>query len=269
MSLPLQLPFVIVDVIVIFIVKTIAENQRNGFIPKLSVDHRKAGLLAKRHAQCFEMVCLFFADTCNVDRSVFHASWTNNAPLTMGSKSSVLAQGIIPTLLLSALNACYGFCSSLNESMKINYVIDGTGVSAFKSDFQELKKTLNVLNDFTFPVFQPRYKDPDFQYIELIAIPGAALLQGNAKAADVGNNVAAGTHAIAGEMLIFILLCWLFGIIMWAAVGTILSTFFLASQTWGHDTSRALFHQAKGAIHEHKKGTSLFTAKSLLWDTFI
>ena len=29
----------------------------------------------------------------------------------------------------------------------------------------------------------------------------------------------------------------------------------------GHDTSRALFYQAKGALPEHKKGSSLFIAK--------
>ena len=35
------------------------------------------------------------------------------------------------------------------------------------------------------------------------------------------------------------------------------------SQTWeGHDTLRALFYEAKGAIPEHKKGTTLFIAKS-------
>ena len=71
------------------------------------------------------------------------------------------------------------------------------------------------------------------------------------------------TRSLTGSSLRISHDLWLqFRIPMYHCPGVQLAGTQEASQTWGHDTSRALFPKKKGAFSRNKKGTSLSIAKS-------
>ena len=163
------------------------------------------------------ILCLF-PDTCNVDRSVFYSSWMHSPPFTINTNSSKMPGGIIASVLREAVSGCYGFCANLDPILKINYAVDGTGNPAMKQNHDQLLDTLSSKTDFTFPVSKHKFKHEEFQFINLLTIPGVALLEREEELVNVGENVVKATHAVYGEILIFIIFCLLFGVMIWLLV---------------------------------------------------
>ncbi len=141
-----------------------------------------------------------------------------NAPFSSIGKSKEMPNGIIPYILQTALQGCQGRCATLKNKTKINFETDGTGAPSIKSSYKELNDKLSVFTDFTFPTIKKQFKNEDFQFIKLLDVPGAAYIKREATPAVVGKNILSATKNIAGEILIFVVFCWLFGVLIWLLV---------------------------------------------------
>eukprot|EP00794_Sanderia_malayensis_P017426 gene17426-19170_t len=156
-----------------------------------------------------------FADSCNVDRYEFFTSWVINEPFVQPGNSSSVPVGVVPQILQSALLECRGHCATLNHTLMINYQIDGVNEKARKSGYKEMIYKKNNLTDFIFPVIKKSFDVEQFQFIKIMSVPGAAFIRKNPSRTIIGKSVGIAATTIFGEIIMFALLCWLFGILIW------------------------------------------------------
>ncbi len=95
---------------------------------------------------------------------------------------------------------------------------DGVGLPAKKSSYKELMDNLDTRNDFTFPMIKPRFKNQAFEYINLVNVPGAVLIEAKLVSTSVGTNIKSAINIVAAEVIVFVVFCWLSGVLIWALV---------------------------------------------------
>ena len=156
--------------------------------------------------------------TCNTDRNQFKAIWTDFAPFAVRQNGINNPSGIIPTLLELALRSSFGPCETLNKTPSISYREYGSEGSSYSKNIEDMKRSLNSNISFTFPLSKPRLEDPNFKYIEIVEIPGAAIIEAASTGENAGQNVDMATSAMMGEIIIFFVMCWLAGVIIWILV---------------------------------------------------
>ncbi len=122
--------------------------------------------------QIFYKKSFFVSETCNVANSVLRSSWADYLPLIAKNPKSTTPDGFLPSVLANLLKRCSGLCIGLDikGNASINYLKDGQGKTARKTNLNELYATMSTDTDIIFPVFKPSYPNEDYRFIEVIQL---------------------------------------------------------------------------------------------------